>query len=329
MIRSVRDDSLSPRIVSRRPLFYSAGADPEEDRPAHVRAGSGLAQFGGLLYIVQDDANFVAEISGETVTSIALPRGEDGRRLFSEADGNKERKLDFESCLIRTIDGEPMLLAFGSGSTAARCRVLFLKCAVWTPRKSPETNIVDASAFYESLRADKVFSGSELNIEGVALTNGTVRFFQRGNGKGTEQDPAINATCEVDAEDLILHLLHGARVPEHSNVKRYDLGDVQGVPLTFTDATTLEDGRILYLAAAEDSPDTYRDGVVVGTALGILETDGSSRHALIRSEDGTPFLGKPEGITVSTGANKAHLVIDRDDPELPCELCSLTFQDSR
>ena len=78
------DPALRARIVRRLPMRYAAGADPAQDRPAHVRAGSALARVGGRLAVVQDDANFVALVDPETglARPVALPRGAAGLRQF-------------------------------------------------------------------------------------------------------------------------------------------------------------------------------------------------------------------------------------------------------
>jgi hypothetical protein len=41
--RATPDPALEARVLSRTPLRYAEGADPDLDRPAHVRAGSSLA----------------------------------------------------------------------------------------------------------------------------------------------------------------------------------------------------------------------------------------------------------------------------------------------
>src|SRR5258706_9547733 len=124
------DERLSATVVRRVPLLYSAGEDEREDRPAHVRAGSGLARCGDKLAIVQDDANFVAlfDPATERVEAVALPRGASGRRQFDDARGNKAEKLDLESCVVLPSPAGDWLVAFGSGSSRQRerggsCRV--------------------------------------------------------------------------------------------------------------------------------------------------------------------------------------------------------------
>src|ERR1043166_8109663 len=134
----------SARIVSRTKLFYAGGADPSQDRPAHVRAGSGIVPVetpkGPRLLVVQDDASFLALVDPVTkkADSIALPAAPGGRRTFDEASGTKKLKLDLEC--VTVIDG--VVFAFGSGSTDQRERVVVAR----VDREPPEVNVVDAGA---------------------------------------------------------------------------------------------------------------------------------------------------------------------------------------
>src|SRR3712207_3817046 len=85
------DPALETRVVRRLPMRYAAGADATLDRPAHVRAASGLVWHGPRLVVVQDDTNFLALVDPATglAESIALPAGEGGRRQFDDGRGNK------------------------------------------------------------------------------------------------------------------------------------------------------------------------------------------------------------------------------------------------
>jgi hypothetical protein len=60
MRRAVIDDQLGVRVVSRRALVYTQPADPDENRPDHVRAASGLALLEDTLYVIQNDASYIA-----------------------------------------------------------------------------------------------------------------------------------------------------------------------------------------------------------------------------------------------------------------------------
>ncbi len=108
------DPRLRATMLGRRELVYSAGADPSADRPAHVRAASGLSWLGGRLCVLQDDANFIArvDLAGGSVEPLELPAGEGGLRLFDKTRGNKHLKLDLEACLTATADDAEVLVAF-------------------------------------------------------------------------------------------------------------------------------------------------------------------------------------------------------------------------
>ncbi|MBM4201492.1 MAG: hypothetical protein FJ189_09425, partial [Gammaproteobacteria bacterium] len=149
-------------VVRRTPLRYAEGSDASLDRPAHVRAGSGLVRFGGQIAIIQDDALFVGllEPASGDIAHVTLPAGEGGLRLFDEHRGNKQFKLDLEACtVVPWADGEA-LLAFGSGSTARRESLVLLQA-------SGHVRMIGAQGLYAALRAETVFSGSELNVEGA------------------------------------------------------------------------------------------------------------------------------------------------------------------
>jgi hypothetical protein len=319
-----RDPALAARLVRTEPLRYAAGADPSLDRPAHVRAASGLARFGGRIAVIQDDANFVVLLDpadgGADV--VPLPAGEGGLRQFDDVRGNKRFKLDLEACVAVEADGAEMLLAFGSGSTPLRERIAVLRAAGGA---NPGVRVVDASALYAGLRAERDFSGSELNVEGAVALGGVLRLFNRGNGAPRDGLLPVNASCDLALPALLACLRDPAASPPPApeNVVQYDLGEIGGLPLTFTDAAALGDA-ILFSAAAEDSPDAVRDGPVAGSALGVLGPDGG-RWAPVTREDGAAFDGKVEGV-LPRGPASAWVVIDRDDPLSPSELGEVVLE---
>ena len=324
------DPALHATVRSRVPLFYALGADADTDRPAHVRAGSALSWSGTRLAVVQDDSNFVALVDPATghTDVVTLAAGHEGRRQFDEHRGNKRWKLDLEASVRVNRYGDEAVIAFGSGSTAMRERVLLLR----PPRRPgmegtaadvPVAHLVDATALYASLRALHAFSGSELNIEGAALVGDRVRLFQRGNGAPRDGRLPIDAHCDVSCAALLAYLADpvNVAVPQISDVVSYELGAIDGVRLTFTDATAHGD-RVFYLAAAEASPDTFADGPVSGVAIGVIAANGVTRWAVLRDESGAPFTAKAEGIALDpVNPDRAFVVLDRDDPALPSDLC--------
>jgi hypothetical protein len=316
------DPSLEARVVARRALVYADGPDPALDRPAHVRAASGLAWVAGRLAVIQDDANFLAIVDPATgrADAVLLPAGPGGRRQLSKAE-----KLDLEACVALPPDprGAPGLLAFGSGSTPRRERVALAR---FPPDGEPERTLIEAPAVYASLRAAREFAGSALNVEGAALVpGGALRLFNRGNGAPRAGVPPVDATCDIDLGDLLDHLLRGAPPPPPRAIVRYDLGAISGVRLTFTDAEAFCDA-ILYAAVAEDTPDPIRDGPIAGAAVGMIDASGrAARFARLRDRAGAPLAEKIEGIASAPREGRLFAVTDRDEPGAPSELLEIAL----
>ena len=313
------DPGLSFRLSQRVPLHYSDGADESLDRPPHVRAGSSLAWVGERLALIQDDANFLALVDPVTaaVESITLPAGKGGVRQFDDLRGNKKQKLDLEACV--TVDGGATFLAFGSGSSERREKVLVVR---GIGSGAADVQLVELSALYRLLRSAPGFAPGRLNIEGVVQVGDWLRCFSRGNGKERDGVTPVNATCDLPLDDLLRHLAETDRVPPPvpRNVTQYELGDLDAVPLGFTDATVVG-SEVVYSAAAEASPDAVDDGAVTGSALGVIDPHGRVRWAPLKDERGALFAGKVEGV-VTAGAGKGfYVVLDADDPTLPSELC--------
>jgi hypothetical protein len=329
------DAELHAVVTAIRPLHMPGGADSAEDRPAHVRAASGLTAIGDGLAVIQDDASFVVMLDRalDPLRVIPLPRGVGGLRQFDDARGNKHHKPDFESCITVPDPTGPALLLFGSGSTAARESIVAIR-EPWS--NSPAVEVYDARRLYAALHACSAFSGSELNIEGAVCDVGRVRLFNRGNGAARNGLEPVNATVDVALTELLSFLEDSLRadVPALHDVASYDLGDIAGCPLGFTDAAMFG-GATVYSAVAEMSPDVTRDGPVLGAAIGIIRGGAAAGASgataaggiprawwtALQTPDGRPFAGKVEGIAHHpAGDGRLVLVIDHDDHTRPSEL---------
>jgi hypothetical protein len=323
--RAARHDaSLGARVVRVVPLVYARGANDALDRPAHVRAGSGLAWIGGSLAVIQDDAHFLALIDPATgvCRAVTLPAGEGGLRQFDDVRGNKRFKLDLEACVaVPDGHGGASLLAFGSGSTSRRELVLRVDGVM---DDEPRIGLRDASAFYARLREAAGFAGSELNVEGAAWRDGRIVLLNRGNGASAVHRGPVDAVAEVDWPALRAHLADPAANPAPSpeSILQYDLGTIDGCRLTFTDAAAFGD-RLVYTATAEASPNTVDDGPVAGSAMGIIDADGEARYAVLRHAAGAGFDAKVEGVARGPRPGTLYVVVDRDDPHRPSDLCEV------
>ncbi|HEU5055368.1 MAG TPA: hypothetical protein VFU21_02530 [Kofleriaceae bacterium] len=313
---AVQDVRLAARIVERRPLLYAGGASAALDRPAHVRAASGLAWVGTELAVVQDDAAFLAlcDPASGRVRGVPLPRGPGGHRQFDDARGNKADKLDLEAVFV----AGGLLVGLGSGATPARRRALVCDAG------GAGARIADAGELYLAMEAVGELAGSELNLEGAAaLADGRLRLFQRGNGDPARARPPVDATLDLALGELLAYLAGAGPAPrvDAALVTQYRLGEQAGVRLTFTDAAMGD--RLHYLACAERSPDAVRDGEVVGSAIGVFdEVDGDRplRFAPLTGGDGEPVAVKAEGLAFGPDG-VAWVVLDADDPARPSDLC--------
>lgn len=309
MRRASRASHVVARITERRPLIF------DTDAPwPHVRAASAVVTLpDGRLAVVQDDAAYLALV-GERIVAQPLPIGE-GRAVYDSRDGTKVHKPDLEAATLLGHDAEGIarqMVLFGSGSTSRRERVVFIDLHTWSMR------VCDLPLLYQALR-DAL--SAPLNIEGILICGDTVRLLQRGNGAmGVDavmsmpllwlQDPSPTAPPPVD-------------------VVRWDLGALGGAPLSFTDGyTNINRHRdsFVFIAAAEDSPDTFDDGTVMGSAIGEIGPEDAWWTPIL-DESGEIATLKAEGLAPrSDGA--WFVTTDPDDPDLPSQLLTVQLQNN-
>jgi hypothetical protein len=123
----------------------------------------------------------------------------------------------------------------------------------------------------------------------------------------------------------LLHALTGQRTGaiKPLAINAFDLGEIEGIPLTFTDAAALPDGDMVFSAVAEDTNNSYDDGPCVGAAIGVAGNDGTLRclHWL-------DLRCKVEGVDAKVNCDvmKLLLVTDADDANTPASLLSATIR---
>ena len=284
-------------------------------RPLHLSAASGLVCLDSKIYVVADDEFHLGVFSTADKQPGHLIRLFDGALPNSRA-ARKRRKPDLESLVLFPAFGDfrhGVLLALGSGSTPGRRRGVLLGLdphgAVVGPPRS-----VDLSFLLAPLGE----RFAEPNIEGAVISGTELRLFQRGNRRH-----AGNAIVRLDLS-AVIDVLEAGRVGliSPSAVYMLDLGQIDGIPLCFTDAAALPDGAMVFSAVAEDTEDTFNDGPCVGAAIGIADSHGRllSLHRLDR-----PY--KVEGIDarLEGGVLEMLLVTDADDLAVPATLFSASM----
>ncbi|HEX5046181.1 MAG TPA: hypothetical protein VFX89_03590 [Gammaproteobacteria bacterium] len=266
---------------------------------AGLASGSALLRAGDMLWAIHDDAF--------RVTRIALPSFETSHWTFA-GDGAplpKSAKPDFESAL-RTPGGTIHLL--GSGSAPARCRIARLRPDVET------ASLDDRPQLYRAV-SEALGGGALPNVEGAIVERERLRLFHRGTGVGPSAIADLPFGCLYHEPPRVLAL------------DLFELGALDGVPLAFTDAAAIGDGRCAFVATAEATADPVLDGPVAGSVLGVLE-GVAARWTRLRYADGRAFPDKVEGLAIDADGRGAWILTDADDPGRPAllgrvELCGI------
>ena len=308
-------DRSSAEPESLPPLHLSALRDLDLEAPpvagaaAHVSSASGVARRGDFVYVIGDDLLELAvfrmskEAPGRLLPAL---KGE----TPTDPEERAKHKADLEALTMLPPFGEAAygaLLGLGSGSGDGRDRGF-----VWPLEPDGalhgEPWEIDLSPVYDLLRE----TAPDLNIEGAAAVGERLWLFQRGN---TEQGENIVAELELD--DVMRSIQSDRRIDCHelARIRAYDLGELDGVPLTFSDATPLADELVVFTASAEDPESGHIRGSVVGTI------DRRGQVERLRTID---RKWKVEGVYASIDARVIDFlfVCDQDEPETPSPLLS-------
>jgi hypothetical protein len=298
--------------------MLDVGAPSRPGRPAHVSAASGLVRAADHLYVIPDDENHLAVFPASgTLPGRLVP-------LFAnvlplEAEKRKRHKPDFESLArLPAFRSHPhgALLALGSCSKPNRCAGALLALDA-SGALAGDAAPVDLNGLRDGLEERL----GRPNIEGCAIVGGEMHLLQRGN-KGDRR----NARVRLRFDAVMETLRTGAEIDLRSlvGIDEVELGEIDGVPLCFSDGAALAGGRMAFTAIAEDTSDSYADGACCGAAVGVLGAQGAIE-----------FLGridpclKVEGVEAVEYEGAIHmlLVTDADDAAIPASLlaCELRY----
>jgi hypothetical protein len=298
-------------LTKIRELDVAPSADAEI---RHLSAASGLLRAGSFLYVVADDELHLGVFRTTGGGPGELVRLFEGVLPSPKAE-RKRKKPDLEALTLLPRSAQytnGAMLALGSGSTQKRRRGVVLGLDAHGALRG-DSNIVDLSPVFSGLSSFR-----ELNIEGAVVLSDEMRLFQRGS-KGNNP----NAVIRFSFAD-VLAMLNGdsARAIEPLAIETLDLGGIDGIPYTFTDATALPSGEVVFTAVAEDTADSYNDGPCAGAVVGILDSRNSIRKMLALD---APL--KVEGVDARMEGDWINLLLvtDADDPSIPAGLFSASM----
>ena len=288
---------------------------PAPGAPARVGAASGLVRRGAFAYVIGDDMLDLAvfELAGtEPGTLHRALRGE----LPGDAEARAKEKPDLEALTaVPPFEGCPFggLLGVGSGSNENRDRGFFWELGAKGDLRG-EPRQVDFAPLYRLLRSEL----GEINVEGVCVFGESLWVFNRGNS-----DRSSNAVAAIALPDLGRSLGGDREIgaEELAELRLYDLGDLDGIDLCFSDATQLSGTLVAFTASAE--AEGGGDGNAIrGSVVGTIDGDGSVKR--LRAID---RKWKVEGIDATLGSGILDLafVCDQDDPDAPSPLLAATM----
>jgi len=290
---------------------------PEGDeRGPYIYAASAVVRRGDFTYVIGDDELDLAVFelsSGEPGELREVLPGE----LPVDRNERKRDKADLEALTtMPPFEGAPYggLLGLGSGSKRTRDRGFFWRLA---PDGSldGEPQPFDLKPLYDKLRGEI----EELNVEGAAVLGEHFALFHRGNAEDSE-----NAIVELSLERAI-ESLGGDRDFDPEEVERissYELGELDGVRLSFSDATALTAELVVFTASAEGGGSSYDDGSIHGSVVGTIDAERKIRR--LRTID---RKWKVEGVHAALDAGVIDFVFvcDQDSEDEPSPLLSATM----
>jgi hypothetical protein len=280
-------------------------------RPAHLSAASGVVRRGDFVYVIGDDELHLGVFRLSSQRPGRLRRVLDGDLPDAGSERSK-LKPDLEALtLLPPFERHPYgaLLGLGSGSAPERERGFVCRLAA-DGAIAGEPAELDLRPLYRLLREHV----AELNVEGAATMGEQLWLLHRGTSR-----TGSNLVAELSLAQLMQSLRDDLCLDadELQNVRRYDLGDIDGTELTFSDATPIADQLLAFTASAEAD-----DGHIRGSVVGTLGRDGSVQR--LRTID---RRWKVEGLhaTIDTGVLDLTFVCDQDDPTAPAPLLSATM----
>jgi hypothetical protein len=284
--------------------------------PTHLSAASGVVRRGVFAYVIGDDLLDLGVFDLSGAGPGRLRQVLVGVEPADEGEKHK-RKPDLEALTaLPPFGNSPYggLLGLGSGSKKSRDRGFYWSFdADGSLRGEPHE--VDFKPLYERLREEL----GKINIEGASVFADRLWLFHRGN-KGDAPNTVVELALEPLFESLAGDLVVDSE--ELLSVRAYELGDLDGTELGFSDAAPLFDRLVVFTASAEVESDDADDGQIRGSVVGTIDAEGKVHR--LRQID---RRWKVEGVhaSVDTGVIDFVFVCDQDDPAIPSPLLTATM----
>jgi len=305
-----------PPLQLRRLRSLDLEASSSPGGSCHVAAASGVVRRAEYVYVIADDELDLAVFDSSSDDPGRLVPALSGE-LPTEHSARSKAKPDLEALTsLPPFEGHPhgALLGLGSGSTEDRDRG-FAWALGADGSLDGEPIELDLAPLYSLLRERL----DALNVEGAAVMGDELWLLQRGNSEQGE-NVVVALSCAEVIESLSRDRTLAAE--ELRRVLAFDLGELHETALTFSDASALGNGLLVFTASAEDTFASARDGAILGSVVGTIDLEGEVQR--LRTIDRKHKVEGVHGV-LDTGVITMTFVCDQDDPAEASPLLSATM----
>jgi len=263
-------------------------------------SGSGIEFYDDKIYLVGDDAKDI----------LVMSRKWKDEQLINIFDSTQERipkkiKADLEATAIVHLDTMVYLLIMGSGSTDQRNKGIMLNV------ETGDKTEIECTLFYKRLKENGII---DLNIEGATEVSDYMIFCNRGNKTHPANELIVtNKDFFRNQQNAPIGLLN------------IDMSEYEGTMALSGACYSYEHDWLIFTASTEDTADSYHDGTIGKSYLGIIEdayrkiTKNRVRvnELIDLAKTNKKFDGfKIESVCIQSERKyrmKLHLVADNDD----------------
>lgn len=267
-----------------------------------IPSASGIEIYKNKIYIIGDDAGwlFILDKNYELLEKIPLLK----KKKLSNKPIPKKHKPDLEAMTFIKYGGENILLIFGSGSKPTKREKLFMVY----PERKHKVEQYSLADLYVDLVGKKIQT-STLNIEAAAANTSSVYLMHRGNISKK------NIVFEYSLKEFIGFILKEKKKAPQSAFRVCRLPQINAIPAGFSGASMLDDKRILFSASVEDTANEIDDGEVLGSFIGIHNTETKELKCVALKKGPKPMELKIESVCLLQSQDNKHTLLAVTDSD--------------
>ena len=223
----------------------------------NIPSASGIEIINDEIYIIGDDSQFLFHIDkdGNVIDKLPLTNNATDIRIA------KSDKPDYEAISFVNINNEDFLLVIGSGSLQIK-----RENAKLINLNTKEIHSIVLSEIYTLFKNTMTIEDQRaFNIEGLSSDNTYLYFAQRGNITGHQMIFKLKI-------DEFFHFCNDKITIPKITTYTFNLPSVKGVSFGISGCCfDNESKQMLFCASAETTHNTYDDGDILGSIIGVID----------------------------------------------------------